>query len=467
MTEITPTYNKLRNKQPESNPLFSDFGKLPPQAIDIEECVLGALMLQSDSILKINDLITPEIFYKDEHKEIYSVIIDLFSQSKPVDIISITNELKKRNKLDEVGGSYRLSELTNHVANSNNIEWHCRLLVEKYLFRELIKFSSTLQEKAFADESDIFDLMDFAMQQVYEISNFIKTGETKIAAELIAQIYNEINNPSEVLTIPSRFEWISEISGGYYPGCVYIFASRPGHGKSVIAMNEAIEISRTYPVLYDSLEMTATELIKRGLSDLSGIHNFRIQRNNIHPDEVEIFDKAAGKIEKLNLFINDKARQGIDDIYLNAKKYKLQKGVKLLIIDHFHLLKLTKKTESESYNYNIQRCKEIAKELNLPVIVLFQLNRDHEKEPKRKPRNTDLREVGEQDADFIMFLRRPELYGLTEFDEMSTDGMMLWDVTKNRQGKTKGKRMKFLADFQRIEAEEYEVKNNYQEDNPF
>ena len=455
--------SKINDLRKTEIPYF-DFGKIPPQQINIEECILGAILLQPDSLLQVNDLLIPEVFYKDEHKLIYAVINGLFSKSKPIDILTVTSELRKDGKLDEVGGSHYLSELTNRVGSSANIEYHLRLLVESYLKREIIRFSSELSEQAYNDESDVFDLMDEFMTKFGQIINYVKGSETKTAAQIIKNIYQEISEPEKFKFIPSRFDWMNNKMGGWQPGNLYIIAARPGHGKTAYGLNEAMEISKQYPVLYFSLEMTSKQLIKRGLADYASITNFRVQRNNIFNDETEKFDKAAGKIEKQMLLINDKPRLSVDDIYLIAKKHKLQDDIRAIIIDHFHLIRLlNKKNADDSYSYNAQRLKEIAKELELPVICLFQLNRELEKDCKRKPRNTDLREVGEQDADFIMFLRRPELFGIEEFNDKPTAGLIILDITKQRDGNLGGKEMSFSGEFQRIS--EYEMKEN--EETPF
>jgi replicative DNA helicase len=455
MSEDKPDY-----KRPDKSIYNLDFlAKLPPQALRLEETVLGILLLEKDSIVRITDIIQPDMFYRDEHKIIYQTILDLFKHSKPTDILTVCEDLRKQGKLDQIGGEYYISELTNRIGSSTTLENHCKKIAEKYLLREFIRFSSVLNEQAYDESTDVFELMEKTTTDLYNIINCIKEGDTKTAKEIIFKIYEQINNPDKILTLQSRLNWINEIIGGYSPGNVIIVASRPGHGKSVFGINEASYISELAPCLYISLEMTQEELIKRHLSALSKIHNFRVQRNNIYSDEVEKFDKAAGKAETLNLLINDRSGQSVDNIYLLAKKYKLQVGIRALFIDHFHLIKKTKKSDSESYKYNSTRLKEIAKDLNIPVIALFQLNREMEKEPKRRPRNTDLREVGEEDADVIMFLRRLELFGIQEYEGLPTENKIFIDITKNRQYKTGGKVMNFSGDFQEIIEQEQTVEN--------
>jgi len=435
-----------------------DITATPPQSVEFESAVLGAIILQSNSFFEICNIIKPEVFYKQEHQIIYKTIISLFEQSKKVDLLLIVNELKKNNELELVGGAYYLTELTNHVANTANIVLYAQTIVEKFILRELIRKSNEIQEIAYSGDTDAFDLLDQSLTDINLITDFLTDNNSRSARQIVKEIYETKNNQQSELK--SRFNCVYNL----FPYCnsdVIIFAGRPGHGKTVLAVNEACHFSETDPFLYFSLEMQRSKLIKRICSDKASITNRRIQRNNIYLDEQEKYDKAMGYCEKLNLFINDKPRLTISQIHLIAKKMKYQYGIKGIIIDHFHLIRIKGRDKNTEYAENSQMLKVIAKDLDLPVICLFQLNRDIEKRSKTdiKARMSDLREVGEQDADIICFLTQPDLLGVHELsDGTSTAGKMILSIAKNRDGVPGDDIiLGFNGDYQRI----YEIETEY------
>jgi len=422
---------------------FMEFGKMPPQAVDIEEAVLGALLLESNCYFKIGHILTPECFYKDAHQKIYKAIQLLASNNKEADILTVSEKLKTLNSLDEVGGAYYVSKLTTSVMSASNIIYHAQIIKQKYISREFIRFSSELQTKSYDDSLDVSDIMDFAQSELFKIVSGTVTKEAVKASILInleiEKIEYIIKNQIQCTGIPSGFTKLDRMSGGWQKPDLIILAARPSMGKTAISLYFAqFPATVNIPVVYFSLEMSSSQIAKRLLSYETNIDSMKISRGNIDSIEFKQMDKALGKFENIELYIDDTAGLSIVEFASKAKLYKMKYGIELIVIDYLQLMQGQKNTNRDQEIGSITRMlKSVAKSLDITIICLSQLNRDVEKKSDKRPQLSDLRESGniEQDADIVMFIHRPEKYGILEdADGNSTIGLIDLIIAKNRNG---------------------------------
>jgi replicative DNA helicase len=462
---FTQKLEKIRKNAPEVYPEFLELGKMPPQAIAIEEAILGALMLERDSLANVVEILKDEMFYKDEHKTIYSTIIDLYNKSKPIDILTLTNELRQNGELEHVGGAYYLTELTNRVASSANIEIYARILVEKYIFRELIRISAEIQEDAYNDTTDVFDLLDKSEQRLFEISQgTLKSNFTSMSALISTTLTNiekiKLNpDKSQQRTIFSGFQTLDEATSGWQPSDFVILASRPGMGKTALALsmarNIAVEFDKTVALF--SLEMTAEQLVIRLLSAESGLDSKKLRNGDLEDHEWQQLHSKISKLSKASILIDDTAALSVFDLRARCRRIKSHyENLGVIIVDYLQLM--TSHTDNNKKNFNREQeissisraLKSLAKEIGVPVIALSQLSRDVEKRTtSKRPVLSDLRESGsiEQDADQVLFIYRPEYYGLTQ-DESgnSTKGIAEVILAKNRHGSIGNVGLRFIGD---------------------
>jgi replicative DNA helicase len=440
----------------ENKQQYQEFGKLQPQATNIEEAILGSLMLESHSYFKVCDILKSEVFYKEEHKEIFTVIEKLNTEGKPVDIITVTDELRNEGKLEFVGGAYYVSQLQERVTSSANIEYHARVIVEKYILRELIRFSNNIMQDAFEETTDVFELQERAVSELINIQNIVSNDNTYHIKEVIPQAMIEVeaaNTEGQQVGIRSAFSVINENFGGYIPKLFYLIAGRPGMGKSTFVRNEIHNFARQdISGVYFSLEMTKEEILKAMVSADKEIYYDRLIKGGMTDVDWNAYQNSLADIESLNIYINDYAGHTMNQIYLTAKRMKLQHNIGYIIIDHLQLIRGDKDLRLRMSDISA-RCKVMAKELDLPVLGLSQLSREVEKRSNKKPQNSDLRESGtlEQDADHIMFIWRPEYYDILEDSEgNSTIGAAKFITSKFRQGAIKDFTLTFEGQYQRF-----------------
>lgn len=442
-------------------------GKLPPQALDLEEAVLGAMMIDKKGIDTVIDILHPEAFYDKRHQEIYTAIYALFQNSEPIDLLSVSNQLKKEAKLDIVGGDFYLIGLTQKVASSAHIEFHSRIILEKYIQRTLITISSEIIENAYDETVDVFDLLDDAEGKLFEVTQGnLKKGAEK-ADSLVQQSINkiqEISTKEGMSGLATGFTKLDALTSGWQPSDLIIIAARPGMGKTafVISMAKNMAIDFNHAVAVFSLEMSSVQLITRMISSETGLTSEKLRKGNLEPHEWEQLNVKVKKLSDAPIFIDDTPALSIFDLRAKARRLVSQHDVKILIIDYLQLMTAggaggNREQEISSISRNL---KALGKELNIPVIALSQLSRSVEtRGGSKRPLLSDLRESGaiEQDADIVSFIFRPEYYGMTEWDDddhTPCEGQGEFIVAKHRNGGLDNIRLKFtghLAKFSDLE----------------
>ncbi|MDH5607867.1 MAG: replicative DNA helicase [Cyclobacteriaceae bacterium] len=437
-------------------------GKLPPQAVDIEEAVLGALMLERDALSTVIDILKPESFYRDAHRHIYEAIVTLFNHSEPVDIKTVVYQLRKNGTLELVGGAYYVSDLTTRVNSAANIEYHARIISEQSIKRELIRISSEIQQDAYEDTTDVFKLLDRAEQSLFDVSeSHIRKNYDKMSSLLdkaILEIEQKKDKKDGLTGVPSGFTALDRVTSGWQPSDLVIIAARPGMGKTAFVVsamrNAAIDFNS--PVAIFSLEMSSVQLVNRLISAEAELESEKIKRGDLADYEWEQLLHKTSRLSEAPIFIDDTPGLSILELRAKARRLVAQHGVKLLIIDYLQLMSGDASKNSggnrEQEIASISRAlKGIAKELNVPVLALSQLSRAVEtRGGDKKPQLSDLRESGsiEQDADMVMFLYRPEYYGITQGEDgMPLNGMGEVIIAKHRNGRTDTVQLKFIGKF--------------------
>ena len=467
MSESTNVSTRKRTKPSyQANPVLQG-GKLPPQAVDLEEAVLGALMLEKEAVNTAIDILQPKSFYKETHQKIFSVIQDLFQGSEPVDILTVTQELKKRGELDLVGGPYYITQLTNRVASAANIEFHARIISQKYIQRELIRISSEIITDAYDETTDVFSLLDKAEASLFSVAegNIRKSYQSMsdLIRESIDQIEKAKNQESGVIGVPSGFTSLDRVTSGWQPSDLVIIAARPAMGKTSyvlsLARNAAVDFGM--PVAFFSLEMSSVQLVTRLVSAESEISSEKLRSGNLRADEIQQIHTKIDGLAEAPIFIDDTAGLSVFELRAKARRLKAQHDIQLLIIDYLQLMSGsgdTKGNREQEISMISRSLKSIAKELSIPVLALSQLSRAVETRGGDKiPQLSDLRESGsiEQDADMVQFIHRAEYYGLTEDEDgNSTQGMATIIIAKHRNGSVEDVKLKFvnqLAKFQDFE----------------
>jgi replicative DNA helicase len=424
-----------------------DIGKMPPQAVELEETVLGAIMLEKDALIAVIDILKPDSFYKEIHQKIFRAIIELSTNERPIDILTVVEELKKSKQLEEVGGPYYISQLTSRVASAANIEFHARIIQQKYIQRELIRITSDIQTKSYDESLDINDLLDYSESQLFEIAQGnIKKEIIKInllIQDAIKQIEEASKRKDHLSGIPSGFTKLDRITSGWQRSDLIIIAARPSMGKTafVLSMARNISIDHKKPVAVFSLEMSSLQLVNRLISCESELPSDRIRNGRLNNEEWKQLDSMIKPLESAPLYIDDTPAISIFELRAKCRRLKKQHDIQVVIIDYLQLMTgppEIKGNREQEVSVISRSLKSISKELDVPVIALSQLNRSVEmRTGNKRPQLSDLRESGaiEQDADVVCFIHRPEKYGILEDDEgRSTIGMAEIIVAKHRNG---------------------------------
>lgn len=460
--------NKTRKKLYTAGTPVTD-GKLQPQAVELEEAVLGAMLLEKESLSLVIDALSPESFYKEQNGRIFAAIRKLFNESEPVDILTVTQELKRTGELELIGGSFYISSLTNRIASSANIEFHARIVAQKFLQRELIRISTDTIKAAYEDSTDVFELLDQTTQNIFQVldSNVRKQGDKMV--NLISKAIEEIEaaamQTDGLIGVPSGFTALDRITGGWQKSDLLILAARPGMGKTAfvvsMAKNAAVEFNKAVAIF--SLEMSSIQLVKRLISSETEITQDKILKGNLDNHEFVQLNERIKKLSVAPLFIDDTPALSIFELRAKARRLKENEKVELIIIDYLQLMSggPDSKGNREQEISNISRgLKSLAKELEIPIIALSQLSRQVENRPggSKRPQLSDLRESGaiEQDADMVMFIYRPEYYGL-EVDENNepTKGRAEVIIAKNRHGSLETVKLRFVGQYAKFTDLDY------------
>ncbi len=441
------------------NELIQELGKVPPQALELEEAVLGAIMLEKDAIISVIDILRPESFYKDTHRYIFEAVLALSKRIEPIDLLTVTEELKKKEQLEMVGGTYFLTQLTSRVASAAHIEFHARIISQKFIQRELIRVSTQIQEKAFDSSIDVDDLLDFSESQLFEVAfGNIKKETQRIDAVIDQAIkrIEEISGRAEGLSgVPSGFTKLDRITSGWQPSDLIVIASRPSMGKTALALTMArnMAIDHNKAIAFFSLEMSSIQLVNRMIVSETGLPAEKIRNGNLKKYEWEQLEIQLKNLVDAPIFIDDTPAISVFELRSKARRLKIQYDIQLLVVDYLQLMtgppdaQGNREQEVSSISRSL---KAIAKELDIPIIALSQLNRSVElRSGDKRPQLSDLRESGaiEQDADLVIFVHRPERFGLMQdADGNSTKGMAEIIIAKHRNGQIGEVSLKFRTE---------------------
>ena len=464
-------------------------GKLPPQAIDLEEAVLGAMMIDKKGVDNVIDILSPAAFYKQAHQHIFEAIINLFSDSNPIDLLTVSNQLRKNDKLEQIGGDFYLIQLTQKVSSSAHIEHHSRIILQKFIQRSLIKISNEIIENAYDDTKDVFDMLDDAESKLYDVSQGNIKKSTDTAQSLVIQAkkkIEEISNKEGLSGIPSGFFDLDKLTSGWQSSDLIIVAARPGMGKTALTLSMArnICVDHSIPVAFFSLEMSSVQLITRLISSETGLSSEKLRTGNLADHEWKQLNVKVTALESAPLFIDDTPSLSIFDLRAKARRLSSQYGIKLIVVDYLQLMSTGTSNKSGNREQEIsmisRNLKALAKELDIPVIALSQLSRAVEtRGGSKRPLLSDLRESGaiEQDADIVSFIYRPEYYKIDEWDDEErtpSAGQAEFIVAKHRNGGLDSIRLKFVASlgkFENLDAfdapVEFQSKINRNQDDSF
>jgi replicative DNA helicase len=469
-------YNK---KKTNHQAIDLSMGKMPPQALELEEAVLGALLLEKDAFVAVSEILKPEHFYKEAHQHIYQAISNLFFHEQPVDMLTVVEELKKIEKIEEVGGAFYITQLTSRVASAAHIEYHARIIWQKFLQREMIRISSDLQTKSYDESIDVDDLLDEAENTFFLLSQGNMKKDVTQINPVIQEAIDRIKQASErtdgLSGVPSGFTALDRITSGWQRSDLVIIAARPAMGKTafVLSMTRNMALVHKQAVAVFSLEMANVQLVNRLIVSETELASEKIKNGNLQAYEWEQLDHKIQNLIDAPIFIDDTAGLSVFELRAKCRRLKKQHDLKIIIIDYLQLMNasgMNPGNRQEEVSMISRSLKGLAKELDVPILALSQLNRGVESRAGaegKRPQLSDLRESGaiEQDADMVLFIHRPEYYRITE-DEQGNSllGMAEIIIAKHRNGATGDVRLRFrqeLARFQDVEEDMFDDGNSF------
>ena len=463
MEKPKPLFERV-NKSPSV--VSFERGKIPPQALDLEEVVLGAMMIDKKGVDAVIDILHPNAFYKEAHQFVFEAIVKLFENTEPIDLLTVSSKLKSEGRLDKVGGDYYLVQLTQKVSSSAHIEYHARIILQKYIQRSLIKISTEIIEDSYDETQDVFDLLDTAESKLYDVTQGNIKKSTETAQSLVIQAkkkIEEISNKDGLSGVPSGFSDVDKLTSGWQPSDLVIIASRHGMGKTALTLSMArnMAVAKNIPVAFFSLEMSSIQLITRLISSETGLSSEKFRTGNLEKFEWEQLNVKVSSLENAPLYIDDTPSLSIFDLRAKARRLSSQYGIKLIVIDYLQLMTAGGSNKNGNREQEIstisRNLKALAKELNVPVIALSQLSRAVEtRGGSKRPILSDLRESGaiEQDADIVSFIYRPEYYKIDEWDDEErtpSTGQAEFIVAKHRNGGLSNIRLKFISNLGKFE----------------
>src|SRR3954468_1340982 len=466
LTNLNRDKKNRRKTSPDLSTMI--YGKVPPQAKDLEEAVLGAVMLEKGAFDAVVEILKPEAFYVDGHQRIYKAMQSLANKSQPIDMLTVVEELRFKEELDLVGSPYYVTKLTNAVVSSANIEAHSRIVLQKFIQRELIRISGEIISDAYEDSTDVFDLLDQAESKIYEVtSTHLRNNYETIDSVLVKTIQRieDLRHKNEDISgVPSGYVSLDRVTYGWQSTDLIILAARPSVGKTAFALNlarnAALHLTKPTPVAFFSLEMSAGQLVQRILSAESEIWLEKISRGKLEEHEMkQLYARGIQKLSQAPLFIDDTPALNIFELRAKCRRLKNASNIGMIIIDYLQLMSGTNENRNGNREQEISKIsrdlKGLAKELGIPIIALSQLSREVEKrkEGNKIPQLSDLRESGaiEQDADMVMFLYRPEYYDITT-NEMgdSNRGETHVRIAKHRNGSLETIKLRALLHIQKF-----------------
>ena len=447
-------------------------GTVPPQAVELEEAVLGALMRERDSIIAVQEYITSDTFYTEEHRLIYKAIESLSAELKPIDLYTVTERLKVRKELKKVGGAAYLAQLTQKVGSAANVEFHAKIIAQKYVQRELIRSATEIQRRSYDEDQDVTDLIGFAEGEIFKVAEgHVKRSVQNakdILAKALAQIEEASKNSSAFNGVQSGFMALDRVTMGWQPSDLIIIAARPSMGKTAFVLSMARNMAVEYqqPVAFFSLEMSAVQLMMRLIVAETGLYSNDIKSGKLTPEQWRHLESATKPLGTAPLFIDDTPALSVFEFRSKARRLKIHNDIKIIVIDYLQLMTGSQDTKGngnreQEVAFISRTLKAIAKELNVPMIALSQLSRATEQRGgSKRPQLSDLRESGaiEQDADIVAFIHRPEYYGMnTDENGMPTAGLAEIILAKHRNGAVCDVKLRFLKDQARFADMEADI----------
>ena len=470
MTTSTPTnYAGRRASKQAANidSVAADMGKIPPQALDLEEAVLGAAMVEKDLALDVMDILRPESFYKEAHQHIFAAIQALSDRSEPVDLLTVSEELKRTKHLKIVGGRPYLAKLTLRVGSGANMDFHAKIIAQKFLQRELIRISSGIQHECFDDASDVGDLLDRAQSDILQLSEGNIKRQALPVSEVVSAVEQEIENArtrkEDYSGIPSGFVELDRMTQGWQKSNLIIVAGRTSMGKTafVLSMARNMIIDHACPVAFFSLEMSAEELAMRLIMMEARIEGEKLKSGRLTDSEMQQLQSGIQTIKDHSLlYIDDSPALSIAEFRAKVRRLYKQHDIRCVVVDYLQLMTGPSETKGfrEQEIASISRSlKAVAKDLNLPVIALAQMNRQIEgrSDRNKRPQLSDLRESGaiEQDADVVLFVHRPEVYGMPLSDGGDSADKAEIIIAKQRNGRLGDLKLNFCKEYTKFESE--------------
>lgn len=458
---------QIRNPrtQRKDNSIVAEIaGRLVPRAVEIEAAVLGALMLEKDAFAEVCDLLSPESFYEPRHVLVYQAIQGLGLSEEPIDMITVTNRLRSDGNLDKIGGPGFIASLTMNVVSAAHVETHARIVAQKYLARQLISFASSIENNAFDESNDVDDLLQEAEAKLFEISQRnLKRDVIQInplLAKAVEQMQIASQRSSGISGLSTGFHALDKMTSGWQNSDLIIIAARPAMGKTAFVLSMALNIAmHNDPVAVFSLEMSNLQLVNRLISNACEIPGDKIKSGNLSDLEWTQLMSRMQKLQSVPLYVDDTSGLSMMELRTKARRLVREHDVKLIIIDYLQLMTAGQKLGSREQEVSTisRSLKEMAKELNIPVIALSQLNRKLEDRGNKdkRPQLSDLRESGaiEQDADIVCFIHRPEYYTRSSVDEEGNNikGKVEFILAKHRSGGVGTVNMFFRHEYVRFE----------------
>ena len=471
----TPT-NKTKRKTTQPTIIkvgANELGKLPPQALELEASVIGALMIEKEAFSSVTDLLRPESFYSDQHRHIFEAVQALSAKDAPIDVLSVAEQLKQSGKLEQAGGVIYLSDLTRRVASAAHIRYHAQIIAQKATARDLITAACQIEEKGYDETQDVDELVEEATAKIFEISQRAQKRDVTHIYPVITEAFDRMHKASEnegnISGIPSGFTELDKITSGWQKSDLVIIAARPAMGKTafVLSMAKNIAVDFNIPVAIFSLEMSNVQLVNRLIMNVCEIEGNKIRNGRLSKAEWDKLDNTIGVLQNAPIYVDDTPGLSVFELQSKARKLVKEHKIQLIIIDYLQLMNangMSFGSREQEVSIISRNLKGLAKELDIPIIALSQLSRAVEKRDSsnsnvdgKKPLLSDLRESGaiEQDADMVCFIHRPEYYKLYD-DGNGKDlrGLGQIIVAKHRNGATDEIWLRFIGKYTRFQNED-------------
>ncbi len=451
---------KKKNELLLTEEILEKGARVPPQAIEVEKSVLGAMLLEKEAVGLAIETIDDTVFYRDAHRKIFQAMVSLYDNNEPIDVITLTNELKKRNELEEVGGAYYITELAATVPSAANIEYHLKIVRDKALLRKLIVVCSSIIKSAYEESEDAEHILDIAETEVLSVSQSSRQKSFEWIKPIITDTIHELEKLHQtskegVTGVPSGYRDIDNMLAGFQKSDLIIIAGRPSMGKTAFALNLArnAAVDHNIPVGFFSLEMSSLQLVQRLLCAEAEVDSQRLRTGRLTEKEWPQLSRRIGRLVEAPIYVDDTPAMDIMKLRARARRMAAEKNIGMIIIDYLQLMEAPKmESRQQEISFISRSLKTLAKELQIPVLALSQLSRAVESRTDRRPTLADLRESGaiEQDADVVAFVYRPEVYGIPNFDDEDktpTENMVEIIIGKHRNGPTGSTKLVFLKNY--------------------